>query len=473
LTTLGEEGRGFYQRMQELPQERLIQAIRAVASSEAALDWTVDYATQRKMFSQTLAEFIPVDKVPWMMSCNRYAGSPAEEDMAGSNVRKVGTFHAALEGLRVLDLSSVILGPMAAQYLGDMGADVIKVEAPEGDITRSIGPRRHEGMGALFMANNRNKRSIVLDLKCPDAQAVLRAMVAQADVLLHSIRAPAAHRLGLSWEVLSEVNPRLVLCHVTGFGDDGPYSDRPAYDDIIQALSGIAMLQRIAAGEPRYVPSIIGDKITAVHAALAVMLALFHRERSGVGQMIKLPMMETLVAFTAAEHLGGCIFEPAQGEIGYTPVRQGLRRPLRTKDGWICLLPYTDAHWQRFLTIARRPDLANDPNWATLAGRQKDLPGLWRTVSDMLLERTSAEWLDVLLSADIPVAVVNDLEDLLDDPHLVATGFWQMHEHPTEGMLRLPTSPLGLRATPPTIRRLPPRLGEHTAEVLKEFGLAD
>ena len=379
---------------------------------------------------------------------------------------------AALEGIRVLDLSSVILGPMAAQYLGDLGADVIKVEAPEGDITRSIGPRRHEGMGALFMANNRNKRSIVLDLKQPAARARLLGLVARSDVLLHSIRMPAAERLGLSWEALSAINPRLVLCHATGFAEGGPYAGRPAYDDIVQALSGLAMLQQVAAGEPRYVPSIIGDKVTAVHAALAIAVALFHRERSGRGQQVKVPMLETLVAFNAAEHLGGCIFEPPAGEMGYAPIRKGLRRPFRTSDGWICLLPYTDTHWKRFLEIAGRGDLASDPAWATLAGRQAHLDEMWATVASLLLARGNAEWLSRLLAADIPVAAVQDLEELLEDPHLAATGFWEMHRHPSEGMLRLPASPLGLQVTPPSIRRLPPRLGEHTQEILAEFGLS-
>jgi len=377
----------------------------------------------------------------------------------------------ALDGVRVLDLSSVILGPMTAQYLGDLGADVIKVEAPEGDITRSIGSRRHEGMGALFMANNRNKRSVVLDLKDSDSRTTLLGMVARSDVLLHSIRTPAADRLGLSWNTLSAVNPRLVLCHATGFAEEGPYGGRPAYDDIVQALSGLAMLQKVAAGEPRYVPSIIGDKVAAVHAALAITVALFHRERSGLGQLVKVPMLETLVAFTAAEHLGGCIFEPPAGEMGYTPIRKGLRRPFRTADGWICLLPYTDAHWKRFLEIAGRGDLAADPAWATLAGRQAHLDEVWAMVASLLLARATADWTSSLLAADIPVAAVQDLEDLLDDPHLVATGFWEMHHHPTEGMLRLPASPLGLRATPPSIRGLPPRLGEHTEEVLREFGV--
>jgi crotonobetainyl-CoA:carnitine CoA-transferase CaiB-like acyl-CoA transferase len=379
---------------------------------------------------------------------------------------------AVLDGIRVLDLSSVILGPMAAQYLGDLGADVIKVEPPEGDITRSIGPRRHEGMGALFLANNRNKRSVVLDLKDPDARTKLHAMVARCDVLLHSIRTQSATKLGLSWEALSALNPRLVMCQALGFGETGPYAGRPAYDDIVQALSGLAMLQKIAAGEPRYVPSIIGDKVTAVHAALGVVAALLHRERTGRGQQVRIPMMETLVAFTAAEHLGGSIFEPKLGEMGYTPIRKGLRRPFRTADGWICLLPYTDENWRRFLGIAGRADLATDPGWATLAGRQAHLDEIWAIVAELLLARGNAEWLTVLREADIPSAAVQDLEDLLDDPHLAATGFWEMHEHESEGMLRMPASPLGLAGSPPSIRLLPPRLGQHTTEVLAELGLA-
>lgn len=380
---------------------------------------------------------------------------------------------AALEGIRVLDLSTVILGPMAAQYLGDLGADVIKVEAPEGDITRAIGPRRHEGMGALFLANNRNKRSIVLDLKDASSRPVLRRLVERSDVVLHSIRSGAAARLGLSWEALSAVNPRLILCQALGFGESGPYAGRPAYDDIVQALSGLAMLQQGIAGVPRYVPSIVGDKVTAVHAALAVVTALFHRERTGLGQQVRIPMLETIVAFTAAEHLGGAVFEPVVGEMGYTQVRRGLRRPFRTADGWVCMLPYSDRDWRRFLELAGRPELAEDPAWTTMAGRQAQAEALWTRVAEFMPTRTTADWLAALRAADIPGAAVQDLEQLLDDPHLAATGFWEMHEHPTEGRLRLPASPLGLSASPPSIRRLPPRLGEHTDEVLHEIGLGD
>jgi crotonobetainyl-CoA:carnitine CoA-transferase CaiB-like acyl-CoA transferase len=375
-----------------------------------------------------------------------------------------------LKGIQVLDLTSVVLGPMTGQYLGDMGADVIKIEPPEGDITRSIGARRSEGMGALYLANNRNKRSVVLDLKSEEGQAVLRTMAAKCDVLLHSVRAASAARLGLSYETLAARNPRLIYCHVKGFSDAGAYAGRPAYDDIVQALSGLAMLQTVAAGEPRYVPSIIADKITAVHAAYAITLALFHRERSGRGQAVGVPMMETMVAFNSAEHLGGCVFEPPEGRMGYEPVRQGMRRPFKTRDGWLCVLPYTDTNWRHFFELAERSDLAADPRFTTQRGRQKNLELVLGELARHLAARTSSEWLALLRDADIPCAAVNDLEDLLSDPHLESIGFWKIIEHPTEGKLRLPANPIELSASPPSIRRAPPRLGEHTAEVLRSFG---
>lgn len=378
-----------------------------------------------------------------------------------------------LHGITVLDASSVILGPMAGQYLGDMGADVIKIEGPEGDITRSIGPRRSEGMGALFLANNRNKRSVVLDLKTPDGQAALHRLAARSDVLLHSIRSRSAARIGLSPEALAAVNPKLISCHVKGFRDDGPYGGRPAYDDIIQALSGLAMLQTIVSSEPRYVPSIIADKITGVHAAYAIVLALFHRERTGQGQTVSVPMMETIVAFTMQEHLGGAVFEPQQGAMGYDPVRHAMRRPYRTRDGFLCFLPYVDAHWKRFFEVIGRPDLAADPGFATNKGRQGNIKRVWDELAQLTQQHTNAEWLALLGKTDIPHAVLNSLEDLLDDPHLVETGFWQMHEHPTDGPMRFPANPIEMPASPPAIRRLPPRLGEHTAEVLREHGFAE
>lgn len=376
-----------------------------------------------------------------------------------------------LTGVTVLDLSSVILGPMTGQMLGDMGADVIKIEPPDGDITRSIGPRRSMGMGALFLANNRNKRSVVLDLKKAADRTLLEGMVAKSDVVLHSIRTSAASRLGIDYASLSRVNSRIIYCHLKGFNDDGPYGGRAAYDDIVQALSGLAMLQKIAAGEPRYVPSIIADKISAVHAAYAIALALFYRERSGVGQQVSIPMLETMVAFNMSEHLGGHVLEPPSGRMGYEPIRDGLRRPFKTTDGYLCFLPYNDANWRAFLGIIDRPDLQADTRFSTQEGRQANLALIWDEVGRIMLTRSTSEWMSLLEHSDIPFAKVNTLEDLLNDPHLEATGFWEMHEHASEGLMRLPRSPLQFTRSPALIRRLPPRLGEHTEEVFREFSI--
>ena len=377
-----------------------------------------------------------------------------------------------LDGITVLDCSAVILGPMAAQYLGDMGADVIKVETPEGDVTRAIGPRRHEGMGALFLANNRNKRSIVLDLKTAEGRAALQHLAARADVLLHSTRAKAARRIGLDYASLAAANPRLIHCHVRGFGEGGPYADKPAYDDIIQALCGLAMLQQVVAGEPRYVPSIVADKVTAVHAAYAIALALFHRERTGRGQEVVVPMLETMAAFTLQEHLLGAVFEPIMDGFGYPALRRGVRRPYPTKDGHLCFLPYTDANWVCLLEKIGRADWAADPRFMTQAGRQANMAAIWEELAVEIAARTNAEWAALLTGTEIPHAALNELEDLLDDPHLVATGFWQSFEHPSEGPIRMPANPLVLKDSPPSIRRLAPRLGEHTDEVLREWGYA-
>ena len=213
-----------------------------------------------------------------------------------------------LDGITVVECASVVAGPLAAQYLGDMGADVIKIEPPRGDLTRGVGPRRAESLGSFFLTNNRNKRSVVLDLKVPEAREVLCDIVSGADVLLHSMRTPAAEALGLAYHDLAPRNPRLVHCHVQGFADDGAYGGKPAYDDIIQSLSGLASLQTVVTGEPRYLPAIVADKVTAVHAAYAVVLALFHRERTGVGQAVTVPMFETMAGFNTAEHMWGQTF---------------------------------------------------------------------------------------------------------------------------------------------------------------------
>ena len=373
-----------------------------------------------------------------------------------------------LEGIRILEIASMIFGPLAGQYLGDMGADVIKLEPPEGDLTRAIGPRRSPRMGAFFMTSNRSKRSIVVDLKRPEGREVLQRLVAKTDVLLHSMRTPAATRLGLDYATLVKTNPSLVYCHVTGYGDDGPYGGRPAYDDIIQAASGLAMLQQVVGGQPRFIPTIIADKISGVHAAYAIVLALMHRMRTGEGQQVDVAMFETMAAFNMLEHQWGHTFEPPIGPMGYAPVSSAARRPYRTLDGYLALLPYSNAHWKRFFELAGEPQFMQNPRFATFAARQLHFREVWDEIERQVARKSNAEWLRLLTPEDVPFSVVNDIEDLPNDPHLEAVNFWHLMEHPTEGTLRVPRNPLQMSASPPEVTRLPPNLGEHSAEVLRE-----
>ena len=376
-----------------------------------------------------------------------------------------------LSGVRVVECASIVLGPMTAQLLGDMGADVIKVEDPAGDLTRRIGPQRADRMGALFLGCNRNKRSVTLDLKRPGQRRLLDTVIAGSDVLITSIRPSAAARLGLDHATVSAVNPTLITCQLEGFGHDGPYAGKAAYDDIVQALSGLAMLQTVVTGEPRYVPTIIADKITAVHAAYAISAALIHRLRTGRGQAVNVPMFETTTSFALVEHLWGEACEPPIAPMGYPPVATASRRPFKTQDGYIAVMPYTDANWRRFYELIGRADRAADPVFNTLRGRQENVELVWGDLKAQLLQRTSAEWVALLENEDIPFAAVNSLEDLLRDPHLEKVGFWQTLTGPEGEQQRFPRSPLQLQDSPATIRRLPPRLGEHTREVLLEFGV--
>jgi formyl-CoA transferase len=374
-----------------------------------------------------------------------------------------------LAGIKVLDLASVIMGPVAAQHLADMGADVIKVEAPGGDLTRSIGPHKSKDMGAVFLTCNRNKRSIVIDMKRPEAREVLYRLVAGSDVIIHSIRTAPAERIGLSYEALRARNERLVYCHVKGFSDSGAYAGQPAFDDTIQAGTGLAMLQTVVAGEPRYFPSSIIDKICAMHVAYAIMLALFHRERTGHGQEIELAMFETMAAFNVIDHLWGEAFVPPIAPMGYESVRKGVRKPYPTKDGYLAFLPYSDAHWHKFFRLIGRADLIDNPRLATFEGRMQFPTEAFGFVAETLRQRTTAEWVQLFGDQDFPMSAVNAIEDLLDHPHLQSVNFWNMLPHPTEGMLRMPSNPIKLSESPASIRRLAPHLGEHTREVLREF----
>ena len=375
-----------------------------------------------------------------------------------------------LAGMRIADLTTILLGPVATQMLGDLGADIIKVESPGGDAVRGAGPPPVEdGMGAIFLTNNRNKRAVVLDLKDPRGLEAMMRLIESADAFVHNMRPQAIDKLGLDYPAVSARNASIVYCGAYGFRRSGPYGHKPAYDDMIQAVSGLAALQAVD-GEPRYVTSVIADKVTGLHVAVAVLAALVHRALTGEGQCIEVPMFETLVAFNMFEHLYGRTYEPPRGSMGYPRALSPDRRPYRTRDGWIGALPYTDRQWAALFEIANRPDLAQDPRFKTLPSRLAHIDEVYATLGELLAERTTAEWLDALDAANVPSMPVNQPDDLVDDPHLAATGFWQKVEHPDLGTLRLPGIPAQFSKTPGAIRRAPPALGEHSVEILTEIG---
>ena len=378
-----------------------------------------------------------------------------------------------LEGIRVVELTTVILGPWASQMLGDMGADVIKIETPGGDTTRHLGPHRNEGMASLFLATNRNKRSIVLDLTQETGREALFKVIATADVFLHNMRPKVARKLGLEYEKFEEAYPDLVYCATYGFRRDGPLADKPAYDDIIQAASGLADLQTITSDQPRYVPTIMADKTTAYNVVSAILAGLLKRERGGGGQAIEVPMFETLVDFVMVEHLYGACFEPPIAKMGYTRILNAERKPYATKDGFLAVLPYTTENWRALFEIAGREDLIEDPRFVDLPTRVKHSQEIYRLLAEFIATRTSAEWQRDLDAANVPVMVVSTKEMLLENEQLHASGFWRMEEHPTEGKLRMTDPPIRFSKTPSTVRRLPPQLGEQSVEILAEAGYSE
>ena len=379
-----------------------------------------------------------------------------------------------LTGVRVVDLTSALLGPVATQTLGDMGADVVKVEPPEGDPIRALGPSRHPGMGAYFLNINRNKRSVALDLKRPTAREALLKLVETADVFVHNMRLAAAERLGLDYRVVGERNPRIVYAAATGFHRDGPHRDRPSFDDVIQGESGLAALNGGAGGEPHYVPMAVSDKICGYVLASAIGMALFHRERSGEGQEVHVPMLETMVAFNLADHLWhGALAEPERG-IGHPRMLTEHRRPFPTKDGHICILATTDLQSLHLFEAIDCPELADDERFSTLARRTDNISELYEIVIERMRRRTTAEWRERLDQFDVPNGVVTGLAGLLTDPYLAATEFFERVEHPTEGKMLTTAVPVMFSSSPGDNFRLPPpRLGEHTRDVLAELGYSD
>ena len=320
-----------------------------------------------------------------------------------------------LAGIRVIDITTIVLGPIATQILGDMGADVIKVEPPDGDSTRYIGPSRTHAMGSYFASLNRNKRSLALDLKKAAPRAALLGILETADVLVHNMRPAAAQRLGLDYQSLALRNPRLIYASASGFRKDSSMQEFPAYDDLIQGLAGIAALNAGPDGAPRYFPSVLADKLTGTMLAAMVGMALFHRERTGQGQEIHVPMMETMVSFVLIEHMHHGVFgEPEKG-LGYPRLLTPHRRPYRTKDGYICVIAHSDAQWSRLFQAIGRPELISDPRFASVRARSANIDAVYATLTEGMTQRTTAEWVAELRAADIPCGPVNTLEDLFND----------------------------------------------------------
>ena len=390
----------------------------------------------------------------------------------------------ALSGYRIIDMTGVVLGPYATQILGDYGADVIKIEPPAGDIMRHAGPMQHAGMGHIFINANRNKRSVVLDLAKPAERAALLKLCESADVLTYNIRPASMARLGLDFETLHKINPRLVYCGAYGYSQGGPYEDLPAYDDLIQGVACIPWLMtQSGSPEPRYVPATFADRVTALNMVHAVMAALLARDKkigTGLGQQVEVPMFECMLQFVLGEHLAGETWQPsvenkvgvAGSNMGHSRMLAPNRKPYQTSDGHICALVYNDAHWRAFLKLVGQPDLfERDARFTTQTVRIAHIDELYAFVQTKLLEHDCAYWLSALVAAGIPAMPMMKLPNLLTDPHLAATGGWLDVQHPFEGKLRQLRPPVRMSATPNTITRHAPRLGEHTAEVLAEVGI--
>ena len=379
-----------------------------------------------------------------------------------------------LAGVRVIDLSINVLGPLSTMVLGDMGADVVKIETPDGDPNRQNGPGRNANMAAMHLNMNRNKRSVTLNLKRPEAREVLLRLVAEADVFVHSMRPAAADRLGIGYEEISLRNPRIIYGYGCGYMPGSSRENDPAFDDVVQGEAGLADLMLQSVGVARYLPTVIVDKFCGYMLASAIGMALYARESSGRGQLVRVPMLESIVAFNLQEHLWGAVFDPPLGSgIGYVRLLSEHRRPYVTRDGFICVLAVNDEQWKRLLPAIGRPELLDNGHFSTVEGRMKNIDEVYGVVSDQMKTQTTAHWREVLNAIDVPNGPVASFQDLLTDEYLNKTGFFQRYEHPTEGPMLTTAVPTQFSETPAGLHRPPPLLGEHNVEVLGAFGYSD
>jgi crotonobetainyl-CoA:carnitine CoA-transferase CaiB-like acyl-CoA transferase len=381
-----------------------------------------------------------------------------------------------LKDLRILDLTSILMGPYATQIMGDLGADVVKIEPPSGDAVRGIGPMRNPGMGHIFLHVNRNKRSLVLDLKHSDGLAAFYSLAKTADVIIYSIRPQSLERLGIDYDRLKKINPRIIYAGLYGYSEAGPYAGKPAYDDLIQGASAVPSIMSMASGdEPRYVPLTLADRTVGLMASNTILAAVVSRAQSGLGQQIEIPMFETMTQYVLSDHLAGETFIPAEGPTGYPRLLVKERRPYQTLNGFICVLIYSDKQWERFLTLIGHSDwFVNDPRFATIGVRTQHINDLYRIVGQAVATRTTQEWISLLEKADIPCMPLHDIESLSKDPHLEAVGMIREVLHPTEGPMRQLGVPVRLFGTPVLdVQKPAPQLGQHSTEILREAGYSE
>ncbi|HEX7944825.1 MAG TPA: CoA transferase [Phenylobacterium sp.] len=380
-----------------------------------------------------------------------------------------------LDGIRIVDMTGVVFGPYATHMLADLGADVVKVEPPQGDQMRMAGrPARTRLMSPAHLTLNRGKRSIVLDLKLAADAEVMRALLTDADVFIHNIRGAAIDKLGFGYETVRVLNPTIIYVHGVGFGQDGPYADLQAYDDVIQAATGATTLAGRVDGDPRprYIPSLIADKVAGLYGAQAALAAIIHRLRTGRGQYVEAPMFEAFAHFLLEEHLGAHTFAPPSGPIGYARQLDPARQPFPTADGYISIVPYTDANLVEVFTVLGRPQVLDDPRFATARDRAGAMTDLYGLIAELTPAKTTAEWIEALRAARIPAMAVRDLEDVTQDPHLQAVGFFRRRTHPSEGDFVEMQPPIRYSDAPTREPRYAPRLGEHTEEIKAELRAA-
>lgn len=385
------------------------------------------------------------------------------------------TAQRPLAGVRVIDLSSVLMGPLCTQILADYGADVIKVEPPEGDIMRHAGPLKNPQMGPIYLHVNRNKRSIVLDLKQDAARDALLRLCATADLFIHNIRPAVMRRLRLSHEDIQAVKPEIIYISLVGFGQDGPYADKTAVDDVIQAGSGMpSLFQQTLGGEPAYVPGVVADRIVGISAAHAALAALFMRERTGVGQAIEVPMFETMAQLVLGDHMAGKSYDPPVGPMGYSRLLTPNRKPYRTVDGYIGAVVYNNKQWKSFFDAIGQPEVfESDKRFSDAAERAKHYDEVYGVVAEQFATKTTAEWLDLLNAYDIPCMPLHTLESLIEDPHIQAVGLIEDQVHPSEGNIKVMRVPSRWSSADVSLRHHAPRVGEQTREVLLEHGFTD